>query len=751
LRALRGRVGVFRIAGHHPWPWLQGLGVTRDVVKAWGSVLTSAYDVAITAGCHPVVFVGADLSFTDRRPYCRGTTMEEDWSRHVARGASLRRVWADTISARTLVNEPDVCGGQTATSPHLLEFRNWIVSQSRSEAAGRVVNATGGGILMGPGITQADLATTLAGLPDVDETLRHAIDGAFAPAAEGSASARVAEALRAIEPHMGEWLRFGRPRLTAAEVRTAAAAGLESLDRTSATPLAPAASSGVRKPRWHAADRVALMYEQLSGEVSGLDGATARVARDAAARTAAREDAVRAADALLAIQQLATAPGEDVARGADPSTVPFSARFDWVEPARPLVAVLEESLIALGTCARPGLLVPVNAGDFWSGPIVPVEDPATRPATFIGGGRAAVFAERIAIEAATDPGGVMGRRQRRFVQAIVRALADTRLRTDYRTPVRYQPPASAQPLALPIRVDAVMRAMTGTIARPVDGRDSRLVSAGEPAAGYCEPKILTDPAQTPGWTVLAVDDRHAVCALKGSRRSIVVDPDGNHVRGQAWPVPVIAEAPWGEQGGALAWAYPSTLLFRPHRDATPVVEPVPFVPRQFSLGPDGSAYWLEASGALWEWLPGGRRRFVLFAPGCGFVRHEGRDVVLAPVSRDPKGGVLRRRAAQEWRTDGTPHEREAIAAAAEGQCSKVATGAWTARAYPFSNLVRLENGTGSAWLLTCHEAFGVAWAGPSLLVTTQEGRLLIFCRLAGQLDALESGPPIAQLGTISCQ
>jgi hypothetical protein len=81
----------------------------------------------------------------------------------------------------------------------------------------------------------------------------------------------------------------------------------------------------------------------------------------------------------------------------------------------------------------------------------------------------------------------------------------------------------------------------------------------------------------------------------------------------------------------------------------------------------------------------------------------------------------------------------------------VATGAWTARAYPFSNLVRLENGTGSAWLLTCHEAFGVAWAGPSLLVTTQEGRLLIFCRLAGQLDALESGPPIAQLGTISCQ
>ena len=742
LQALRGRVGIFRIAGHHPWPWLQGLGVTRDVVKAWGSVLTSAYDVAITAGCGPVVFVGADLSFTDRRPYCRGTTMEEDWARHVARGASLRRVWEDSIAARTLLNERDVRGGETVTSPHLVEFRNWIVSQARTEPDGRVVNATGGGILLGPGITQADLASTLAGRPDVDAALRGTIDRAFQSSSNAAAGARVATALRTIEPHLGEWLRFGRPRLTATDVHAAAAAGLESLDRAD-RPAAPTPTSGVRKPRWHAADRVALMYQQLSGEESGLDGTVARAALDAASRAAATDDAVRAADALLALQQLAIAPGEEVARGADPSMVPFSVRFDWVAPARPLVAVLEESLIGLGLCARPGLLVPVNAGDFWNGPIVAVEEQATKPAGPIGGGRAAVLAERMAIEtiAVADP--LLHRRQVRLVAAIIRGLADAHLRSAATSAIRVQAPASGRALALPLRVDAVMRAITGSIAAPVPGRDARLLLAADSVA-YCEPRFLTHPARSPGWTLVAMDENHAVFTPKASRQSLIVDAEGDHVRGPAWPVPIAGEAPWGDEGGAIAWAHPSTLLFRPRTGAPVVSEDVPFSARQFSIGPDGSAYWLEASGALWEWLPGGARRFVLFAPCAGYVRHEGRDLVLAPVARDAHGGVVRRRAAHEWQCDGSPHARRQIAAAPEGQCSKVAEGPWTARAYPFSDLVRLEDGTGRAWLLACYAAFGVAWAGPSLLVTTQEGRLLMFERLAERLETLGAGPALAQ-------
>lgn len=745
LHALRGRAGVFRIAGHHPWPWLQGLGLTREVVKAWGSVLTSAYDIAITAGCSPVIFVGADLSFTERRPYCRGTTMEEDWARHVARGASLRRVWEDSIAVRTLLNEPDIRGSETATSPHLLEFRNWLVAQARTEPAGRVVNATGAGILMGPGIMQADLASTLADAPEVDAALRETIAQALESPGETPARARLAEALRAFEPHVGEWLRFGRPRLTAADIQAAAAAGLESLERPdTAGPACRADENGVRKPRWYAADRMALMRALLSGEESGLDGTNVPVARDAASRAAATADALRAVDALLALPQLATGLGEDVARGADPGDVPFSARFEWVDAARPLVAVLEESLIALGTCARSDAARPVNAGSFWSGPIVPVGESDATPVMPIGGGRAAVLAERMAIEAAPLADPLLHRRQERFVEAIVRGLADPRLRTEPQTTIRVQPPASTPPLALPLRVDAVMRAITGSLARPVAGSDSRLVLAADSVA-YSEPTFLTHPARSPGWTVVTMDEGHALFTPKDNRRSLIVDAEGGHVRGAAWPVPVVAEAPWGHEGGAIGWAHPSTLLFRPRIDAPVLTEDVPFTPRQFSIGPDGSAYWLEATGALWEWLPGGTRRFVLFAPGLGLIRHEGRDVVLAPAARDPKGRVLRRRSAQEWRCDGTPHVRHEIAAGPEGQCSKVAEGRWTARAYPFSDLVRLEDAKGHAWLLACYAAFGVAWAGSSLLVTTQEGRLLMFHRLAERLDALSTGPGLAEL------
>jgi hypothetical protein len=237
---------------------------------------------------------------------------------------------------------------------------------------------------------------------------------------------------------------------------------------------------------------------------------------------------------------------------------------------------------------------------------------------------------------------------------------------------------------------------------------------------------------------------HAVFTPNGRWRSLIVDAGGAYEKGPIWPLPIVAEAPWGNDGGAIAWAAPSTLLFRPRLDAPVLTEKVPFVPRQFSIGADGSTYWLEASGALWEWLPGGTRRFVVFASGAGYLRHEGRDIVVAPVERDAKGRSLRKRFTHEWRCDGTPHERHEVAAAPEGQCSKVAVGTWTARAYPFSDLVRLEDAAGHAWLLACYSAFGVAWAGTSLLVTTQDGRLLMFHRLMERLDALSAGPGLAQ-------
>jgi hypothetical protein len=755
LRELSGRVGVFRIAGHHPWPWLNGLGVERGVVKAWGSVLTSAFDVAVTAGCHPVVFTGSDLAFTDGRPYCRGTTAEHHWAHYTARGASPRLVWKNTIEARPLRREPDVAGGETLTAPHLIEFRNWLVAEAGKQPAGRIVNASGAGILMGPGITQADLESTLGACAERDADLRRTIDGLLTAGHDSALTERVVAALRTVEtqgddgdvePHVRQWLTFGRPRLTVADIRAAAAAGREWLERTPAPPRGAKAGAAVRAPRWYPADRVALMRARLFNDTSVLDGTVARVAGDAEARSGAMTDAMDAVNALLALPQLATARCDDVAPGEGRYLLPLSARFEWVEPAAPLVAVLEESLVELGLCARGDVPVPPRGKDFWDGPILPDDaDGPTAPAgrPFGHDARAAVLAERLAIDAATKTDAITSRRQARFVTAILRGVADPRLVTASHASIRLQPPASSHALSLPLRVEAVMRALTGSLARPVPGRDSRLVLAGESVA-HCEPAMLTDPARSPGWTVFSLGDGRAVFTPKDNRCSVVVDADGALSRGPAWPVPIMAEAPWGDEGGAVAWARPSTVLFRPRHDAQVMSEQVPFSPRHFSIGPDGAVYWLETSGALWEWLPGRTRRFVLFAPGAAFVRHEGSDVVLAHVERHANGVLRRRRARHEWLCDGTSHTRREIPAAPEGQCCKGAVGVWAARSYPLSDVVTLERRNGQAWLLACHSPIGVAWAGPSLAVTTLDGRLLLFPRLAERLDALEAGPPLAQ-------
>lgn len=185
VNGFRNSLFTFRVANHHPWPWLQALNVQRPMVRAWGSVLTSALDLGLVFGCDPVVFVGADLAFTDGRPYCRGTSFEEDWARHTARGASLRQVWRNTLTARQLLKDTGIKGDSVLTAPHLIEFRNWIVGRaneavSRSQ---RVCNATGDGILAGGPIQQVDLRGVFDARPECDTAIRQIVREHVAPPA----------------------------------------------------------------------------------------------------------------------------------------------------------------------------------------------------------------------------------------------------------------------------------------------------------------------------------------------------------------------------------------------------------------------------------------------------------------------------------------------------------------------------------------------------------------------------------------
>ena len=171
-----GRIFSFRVAEHEPWPWLRRIGLARGELRAWGSVLTSAFDLARRMGCNPIVFAGADLAFTGMRPYCRGTIYDAMWQEWVNKGCSLELLMEDYFSRQPEVRCNDIHGRDTRSAPQLMSFRDWLVEQIAATAGTTTfINGTGAGILHGRGLRQSTLHDALVGcppLPAIRETLR---------------------------------------------------------------------------------------------------------------------------------------------------------------------------------------------------------------------------------------------------------------------------------------------------------------------------------------------------------------------------------------------------------------------------------------------------------------------------------------------------------------------------------------------------------------------------------------------------
>ena len=163
FRHFAGRTHVFRVADHHPWPWLRRIGLDRHLLRAWGSVLTTAFDLALQMGCDPIVFTGADLAFTDGRPYARGTTFEEEWRRARALGDTLESSWAQRVAAWPIRSRPTCTAAACAPRRISSLSATWIVTEAGRVPARTIVNATGAGILAGGSIRQASVAEALAG------------------------------------------------------------------------------------------------------------------------------------------------------------------------------------------------------------------------------------------------------------------------------------------------------------------------------------------------------------------------------------------------------------------------------------------------------------------------------------------------------------------------------------------------------------------------------------------------------------
>ncbi|HEY3384852.1 MAG TPA: 6-hydroxymethylpterin diphosphokinase MptE-like protein [Vicinamibacterales bacterium] len=151
--AFAGRTFTFRVSDHEPWPWLKEQGLDRGTLEAWGSVLTSTFDLACRMGCNPIVFTGADLAYTSDLAYCRNTVYEADWT-HLQTDDARRSAVRASLEGNHTIETPDVGGRPVRTAPHFVQFRDWLAARIVERSDIRVINATGGGILHGEGIEQ---------------------------------------------------------------------------------------------------------------------------------------------------------------------------------------------------------------------------------------------------------------------------------------------------------------------------------------------------------------------------------------------------------------------------------------------------------------------------------------------------------------------------------------------------------------------------------------------------------------------
>ena len=124
------RTFVFKVSNHDPWPWLETRGLGCTTLRAWGSVVTSAFDLALRLGCNPIIFAGLDLAFTGMRPYCRGTIYHEMWQSYVDDGQTWEGLMEKYFSNQPDVRMPDWQGAETRTTPAMISFRNWLLEQA---------------------------------------------------------------------------------------------------------------------------------------------------------------------------------------------------------------------------------------------------------------------------------------------------------------------------------------------------------------------------------------------------------------------------------------------------------------------------------------------------------------------------------------------------------------------------------------------------------------------------------------------
>jgi hypothetical protein len=722
-----GRTFTFRVGDNHPWPWLSSLGVTRGMLAAWGSVLVSALDLAVRVGAEPIAIVGADLAYTGGQPYCRGTAFEEDWAREIRKGERLVDVW-HRVAARPGAHErPDVDGRPTPTLPHLVAFRDRLLEQIATSSR-RIVNATGGGILHGGAMELASLEAVLGDAVTAND-LRARIRDRHRPSQRDAPALAVALAGSDAAPMLAATV----PTVDGDRVASSVAAARVAIagPPTVAPPARPVAPT-LDAPIW---------WPEQTAALAALEDAPAAALAplaESATRGVELDEVFDAARGLLAHEPLIVAPLDPKAVARDflalplPLLLPFApdARADAARFAAALTRWLEAHR-GTASGAEPA---------FWSVSPQSFDDSFPVPE-----GAAADGLARLTIGAAL--GAAIGRGGR--AMPMLSRVAATAIRSWPRT-IAEAPRFARVSLAMTgpggertrwlddLALAPLSRALTGTLIQ-VGGRAdvdsgvdgpwlivSLILDASDvwsPAgdANATPARLLTPAPCAPCLFGAALDDEHAVVSRQDLGGSYIIDADGAVSVAAPWPVPILAEAPWGTDGRSYGWtSRPGRLLVRDAGGKVTHDVALPFTPS--GAEPVGETLRFTALDGLWQWTSeGGPVRVIETPPLVFAMAVDAENLQLAPLPAE-RSEHRRTRSLLSWSAASGLQDAPVSPL---GPCwSRSMRGGWIAEAFPEANLVRVSAGGGVRGWVIADRPRTVAWAGGSLVLVLAGGHVV---------------------------
>jgi hypothetical protein len=749
--AFRDRLFTFRVADHHPWPWLSTMGLDRHVLRVWGSVLTAGLDLAILAGANPITFVGADLAFTENRPYCRGAIWEQDWAATTGRGQSLADRFADDLRAKTIEYVDDCRGLRTPTTPHLLAFRNWLLSRMREERGIRFLNASGAGILFGDPVVQTSLTSLLdgpnvSGIRDRIRTFAFQGDRKIAQQRRTLAAGLRCMLDRKADTIVDTWAAFGRTTVERSELQAtigeiAAQLALPRRD-DGGDPPAP----GALVP---AADRAAFVRAALVSQ-------SATVIRHFPA-SASVERAFRQLQQLLGHESLRSDPSAVVPATLvdEPGRVPASLLLDLPRSTRNALAVFEDTLAR--ACAHLELrsepeITKREVHGFGQRSKCSTQ-PALATALLVhewlsvarhlssGGADDGIDLAHWLLEHLIASWSKHGADEPQTLQLVVDGVAAILLPDPRELPTRELTGLIGLSQAQVASVHTTSRVAIRRHSTRPDHPSKTLASHPwlqlfDRATLRLVPETLTSVVGRSGLGTTLTGERALITPVN-ALASVEVQADGDAVARRAWPRPIWGEVPFGPQGGALAWHNPDRVVLI-RRSASAAVEEytAPFRPLRVAIDGEGVPMWIGFEGGLWRWMPGEPPTQLVETPAPIHlhVLADG-SVRLDPATRGADGAAIRQRRRSGWRWRPGAPELDTFELGDEAQCTSFErANGWSAAAHPYADLVLLTTPDGRTLSLGVHYPLTVAWAGASLVVCAGEGDVLLFRHLTDRVS-----------------